>query len=96
METQREMLKLLRTETGENVKNSTTDGTENETRSFHTPTKTIQSNSTSNHDSDTYVGRNSGRLRPATATCTPSHTTTTILFLGQSPLIEEDTLANRQ
>ena len=58
MESQREMLKLLRSETGENVKNSTIDETENETRSFHTPTKTVRINSTSNHDSDTYVSRN--------------------------------------
>ena len=34
MESQREMLKLLRSETGENVRNSTMDETENETRSF--------------------------------------------------------------
>ena len=58
MESQREMLKLLRSETGEIVRNSTIDETENETRSFHTPTKTVRINSTSNHDSDTYVSRN--------------------------------------
>ena len=62
MESQREMLKLLRAETGENVRNSTVDETENETRSFHTPTKTVRINSTSNHDSDTYVNRNNIRL----------------------------------
>ena len=50
MESQREMLKLLRSETGENVRNSTIDETENETRSFHTPAKTVRINSTSNHD----------------------------------------------
>ena len=59
MESQREMLKLLRSETEENVRNSTTDETENETRSFHTPTKTVRINSTSNRDSDTYASRNS-------------------------------------
>ena len=58
MESQREMLKLLRSETGENVRNSIIDETENKTRSFHTPTKTVRINSTSNHDSDTYVSRN--------------------------------------
>ena len=58
MESQREMLKLLRSETGENVRNSTIDETENETRSFHTPTKTVRINSTSNDDSDTYTSRN--------------------------------------
>ena len=59
MESQREMLKLLRSETGKNVRNSTIDETENETRSFHTPTKTVRINFTSNHDSDTYASRNS-------------------------------------
>ena len=33
LKSQRELLKLLRSETGENVKNSTVDETENETRS---------------------------------------------------------------
>ena len=58
IESQGELLKLLRSETGENVRNSTIDETENETRSFHTPTKTVRINSTSNHDSDMYVSRN--------------------------------------
>ena len=58
MESQREMLKLLRSETEENVRNSTIDETENETRSFHTPTKTVRIDSTSNCDSDTYASRN--------------------------------------
>ena len=62
VESQREMLKLLRAETGENVRNSTVDETENETRNFHTPTKTVRINSTSNHDSDTYVSRTNIRL----------------------------------
>ena len=43
MESQKEMLKLLRSETEENVRNSTIDETENETRSFHTPTKQYES-----------------------------------------------------
>ena len=58
MESQIKMLKLLRSETEENVRNSTIDETENETRNFHTPTKTVRTNSTSNHDSGTYVSRN--------------------------------------
>ena len=62
MESQREMLKLLRSEKGENVRNSKIDETENETRSFHTPTKTVRINSTSNHDSDMYVSRNTNRV----------------------------------
>ena len=59
MESQREMLKLLRSETTENARNSTIDETENETRSFHTPTKTVRINFSSNDDSDTYGSRNS-------------------------------------
>ena len=58
MESKREMLKLLRSETEESVRNSTIDETENETRSFHTPTKTVRINSTTNRDSDTYASRN--------------------------------------
>ena len=58
MESQREMLKLLRSETGEIVRNSTIDETENEIRSFHTQTKTVRINSRSNYDSDTYVSCN--------------------------------------
>ena len=58
LESQREMLKLLRSETGENVRNYTVDETENETRSFHTPTKIVRINSTQNNDLDTNVGRN--------------------------------------
>ena len=63
LESQREMLKLLRSETGENLRKSTVDETENETRSFHTPTKVVRINSTSNHDSDTYVSRNRSTFR---------------------------------
>ena len=58
LESQREMLKLLRSETGGNVRNSTVDETENETRSFHTPTKIVRINSTQNNDPDTNVSRN--------------------------------------
>ena len=58
-ESQREMLKLLRSETGENVRNNTVDETEKETRSFHTPTKIVRINSTQNNDPDTNVSRNS-------------------------------------
>ena len=59
LESQREMLKLLRSETGENVRNNTVDETENETRSFHTPTKLVRINSNQNNDPDTNVSRNS-------------------------------------
>ena len=62
MESQGEMLKLLRSETEDYVRNSTKDETENETRSFHTATKTVRINSTSNRDSDTYVSRINGEI----------------------------------
>ena len=58
-ESQRETLKLLRSETGENVRNNTVDETEKETRSFHTPTKIVRINSTQNNEPDTNVSRNS-------------------------------------
>ena len=57
LESQREM-KLLRSETGDNVRNSKVDETENETRSFHTPTKMVRINSTQTNDPDTNVSRN--------------------------------------
>ena len=46
------MLKLLRSETGENVWNNTIEETENETRKFYTPTKIVRINSTQNNDPD--------------------------------------------
>ena len=58
LESQREMVKFLRSETGENARNSTVDETEHETRSFHTPTKIVRINSTQNNDPDTNVSRN--------------------------------------
>ena len=62
LESQREMLKLLRPETGENVRNSTVDDTKNETRSSHTPTKIVRINFIQNNDRDTNVSRNTHRL----------------------------------
>ena len=44
------MLKLLKPKTGENMRGNTEDETENETRSFHTPTKSFRINSTQNND----------------------------------------------
>ena len=58
LESQREMLNLLRPKTGESVRNSTVDEAEIETRSFHTPTKTVRINSTQNNGNDTNVCRN--------------------------------------
>ena len=56
-ETQREMLRLLEPETRESVRKNTVEETENETRSFCTPTKSVRINSTQNND--TNVSRNS-------------------------------------
>ena len=58
LESQREQLKLLRSETGGNVRNNTVDESENETRSIHIPTKTVRINSTQNNDPGTNVSRN--------------------------------------
>ena len=52
-ESQREMLKLLRPETRENVE----EETENGTRTFHTPTKLVRISSTQNN---LYTSRNNG------------------------------------
>ena len=55
IESQKEMLKLLKTETRENVRGNFDEETENENRSFYTPTKSVRINSTQN---DTNVCRN--------------------------------------
>ena len=56
VESQREMLRLLKPETRENVRENTEEETENETRSFYTPTKSVRTNSTQNND--TNISRN--------------------------------------
>ena len=56
VESQKEMLKLLKPETRENVRNNVDEDVENETRSFYTPTKSVRINSTRNNDQD--VSRN--------------------------------------
>ena len=50
LESQKEMLKILRPETRENVRDRSSEELENETRSFYTPTKTVRINSTQNED----------------------------------------------
>ena len=50
LESQKEMLKLLRPETRENIRDHVPEELENETRSFYTPTKTVRINSTQNED----------------------------------------------
>ena len=56
VESQREMLKLLKPETRENITENAEEETENETRSSYTPTKSVRINSTQNND--LYVSRN--------------------------------------
>ena len=50
LESQKEMLKLLRSETKENVRDQVSEELENETRNLYTPTKTVRINSTQNED----------------------------------------------
>ena len=50
LESQKEMLKLLRSETKENVRDQASEELENETRNLYTPTKTVGINSTQNED----------------------------------------------
>ena len=56
VESQREMLRLLKPETRINVWDNAEEETENETRSFYTPTKSVRINFTQNND--TNVSRN--------------------------------------
>ena len=46
VKSQREMLKLLKDKTGENVRGNVEEETENETKSFYSPTKFVRINST--------------------------------------------------
>ena len=46
VESQRKLLRLLKPETSENVRENTEEETENEIRSFYTPTKPVRINST--------------------------------------------------
>ena len=66
VESQKEMLKLLRPETRENERENTEEEVEIETRKFYTPTKIVRINSTQNND--TNVSRNmvSGVLTDST------------------------------
>ena len=50
VESQREMLKLLKPKTGENVGENIEEETENETSNFYTPKKSVGINSTQNDD----------------------------------------------
>ena len=61
IESQKEMLKLLKPNTRENVRENVEEEMENETRSFYTPTKLVRKSSTQN---DPNISRNifSGKL----------------------------------
>ena len=50
VESQKEMSKLLKPETRENMKKNIEKETENDTRSFHTPMKSVRINSTQTDD----------------------------------------------
>ena len=50
VESQIEMLKLLKPKTGENVRENVEEETGNETRGFYTPTKSVRINSTQKCD----------------------------------------------
>ena len=56
VESQREMLRLPKPETRENVRENVEEETEDETRSFYNPKKLVRINSTQNND--TNVSRN--------------------------------------
>ena len=49
-DSQKEILKLLKAKTNTNVREEPDEDTENETRSFYTPTKSVRINSTQNND----------------------------------------------
>ena len=55
IESQKEMLELLKPKTRENIRDNFDEETENETRNFCTPTKSVRLNSTQN---DPNIGRN--------------------------------------
>ena len=49
-DSQKEILRLLKAKTNTNVREETDEDTENETRSFYTPTKSVRINATQNID----------------------------------------------
>ena len=60
------MLKLLRPETRENIRDHASGEPENESRSFYTPTKTVPNNSTQNEDPDVSHNMVTGVLKDST------------------------------
>ena len=61
VESQKEMIKLLRSETRVNTREGVEEEVENEPRSFYTPTKSVRINSTQN--TDRCSSRNMGFVR---------------------------------
>ena len=59
IESQKEMLELLKPKTRENIRDNFDEETENETRNFYTPTKSVRINSTQN---DPNISRNNNTL----------------------------------
>ena len=55
IESQREVMKLLRPETRENIRENVEEGLENETRNFYTPTRSVRISPTQN---DPDISRN--------------------------------------
>ena len=48
VESQKELIKLLKPKTGANIRENIEEETDNETRSFYTPTRSVRNNSTQN------------------------------------------------
>ena len=59
IESQKEMLELLKPKTRENIRDNFDEETENETRNFYTPTKSVRINSTQN---DPNISRNMDQI----------------------------------
>ena len=66
VESQREMLKLLKSKTGENVREKIEEETENETRIPYIPTKSARINSTQSEDTSVSLNSVAGVLNDST------------------------------
>ena len=63
IESQRELVKLLKPETRENIRENVEEGLENETRNFYTTTRSVRTSSTQN---DKDISRNTQPTRTKT------------------------------
>ena len=66
VESQGEMLKLLKHKTGKKVEDNFEEETENETRNFYAPTRCVRMNSTQNDDPSTNRNMVTGVLNDST------------------------------